>query len=181
MSAHGVACPARPCPAQLSPLCHPLGLGGRPRAAATTKVGYLPTQLLSFTDPPPAGCTAGSEWGGVEPPAQSSQVPVGCCPRLPFLLRVLSLLLFIQGFPTQCVEQYFRGRVGSQTDSRLHLGKLLGLSGLFFFFFLLICKIKQKSPTLQVVVMIKLWFSTLAVHQNSLGSPKMPMPGLHPD
>ena len=159
----------------------PWGLEGgqgllQPRRWVICPLSSSPSQIL-----PLRGAQLAQSGGGVEPPAQSSQVPVGCCPRLPFLLRVLSLLLFIQGFPTQCVEQYFRGRVGSQTDSRLHLGKLLGLSGLFFFFFLLICKIKQKSPTLQVVVMIKLWFSTLAVHQNSLGSPKMPMPGLHPD
>lgn len=49
---------------QMSPLCHPLGLGGTPAAAATMKVGYLPIQLLSFMDPHPAGYIAGSEWGG---------------------------------------------------------------------------------------------------------------------
>lgn len=91
---------AMPCSTfcQMSPLCHPLGLGGMPAAAATMKVGYLPIQLLSFMDPHPAGYIAGS--GGVEPPAQSSWVPGGCCcPRLLFVPCVLSLLTLYPRIP----------------------------------------------------------------------------------
>lgn len=70
------------------------------------------------------------------------------------------------------------GSVARQTQVCTYVNYLFSLSSIYFF---LICKIKLKSPTLPAVMMIKLWFSTLAAHQNSLGSPKMPVPGLHPD
>lgn len=98
------------------------------RAAATMKVSYL--HPLSSSDPHSVRCTASPGYSGA-----SCSTPVGCCyPWLPFLPRCPPCLLFTQGFPAQCVEQYFRGRVGGQTDSSLHLRELLVLSELYLFF-----------------------------------------------
>lgn len=143
---------------QVAPLCHPLGLGGRPGLLQPGRWVVCP-----LGSSPLRICTLWAAWlaqGGAEPP-RGPRYPRGAR-DCPFSSVCPPCLLFTQGFPKPCAKQYFRGRVGGQTDSRLkflllHLGKLLILSGLFFFFFLffLISKIKLQIPTLQFAMMIK--------------------------
>lgn len=159
-SVRGAACPSPATPrstfCQVSPLCHPLGLGGRP---GLLRPGRQVGRPLASS---PLWIRTQHGWlrVGWSHPLRVPRHPWGAL-GCPFSSVCPPCLLFAQGFPKQYVKQYFRGRAGSQTGSRvkfliLHLGKILVLSGIYFsFFFFLICKIELKIPTLQVAMMIK--------------------------